>query len=406
MADKSVTDVLAEVVTSAAEHAVKNAKFDVSAYGVITEKEDQHYKIAVFGGEYGIVTNHDYIVGQKVVVTALQGNFRNLIVSESNTSVEILTVKSLVTGVDSLNAEFSSMKDKSQQTENTVQEQLRNTINSWYRDGVPTSDNYPAVNWDTDELKKAHLNDIYYDKLTGICYRWVFDQGEQAYSWKEIIDAGVINAIAMAGSATKIAAEKVRVFTDTPKVPYDVNDLWLYGGIGGALYICVSAKNESGKWEFSDWAVATKYTDDTTANAAVERVGALETKEANDVASLWRSMNGFNDNIGGFTNRDYKTTKKQVYDNKSNIEKNASDITSLRTDLDYAKTAESNHYQDMTRKISAANTNISTLKTNVSDINKTISEITVDNFLAALNLAVNTNGELCYISKDNSEVIT
>ena len=62
--------------------------------------------------------------------------------------------------------------------------------------------------------------------------------------------------------------------------------------------------------------------------------------------------------------------------------------------------------EHMTRKISAANTNISTLKTNVSDINKTISEITVDNFLAALNLAVNTNGELCYISKDNSEVIT
>ena len=125
MADKSVTDVLAEVVTSAAEHAVKNAKFDVSAYGVITEKEDQHYKIAVFGGEYGIVTNHDYIVGQKVVVTALQGNFRNLIVSESNTSVEILTVKSLVTGVDSLNAEFESMKDKSQQTEDTVLDQLK-----------------------------------------------------------------------------------------------------------------------------------------------------------------------------------------------------------------------------------------------------------------------------------------
>lgn len=144
MADKSAIDVLAEVVTSAAERAVKNAKFDVSAYGVITEKEDQHYKIAVFGGEYGIVTNHDYIVGQKVVVTALQGNFRNLIVSESNTSVEILTVKSLVSGVDSLNAEFESMKDKSQQTEDTVQGQLRNTINTWYRNGRPHTYNYPA----------------------------------------------------------------------------------------------------------------------------------------------------------------------------------------------------------------------------------------------------------------------
>lgn len=185
-----------------------------------------------------------------------------------------------------------------------------------------------------------------------------------------------------------------------------MNDLWIYGGVGGALYICITARGETEKWTFSDWAVATKYTDDTTANAAVERVDALETKEADDVASLWRSMNGFNDNIGGFTNKDYIATKKQVSDNTSNIEQNTSDISLLRTDLDKAKTTESNHYQDVTRKISAANTNISTLKTNVSDINKMISEITVDNFLAALNLAVNTNGELCYISKDNSEVIT
>lgn len=67
MADKSVTDVLAEVVTSAAEHAVKNAKFDVSAYGVITEKEDQHYKIAVFGGEYGIVTNQTILWARRLL---------------------------------------------------------------------------------------------------------------------------------------------------------------------------------------------------------------------------------------------------------------------------------------------------------------------------------------------------
>lgn len=44
MADKSAIDVLAEVVTSAAEHAVKNAKFDVSAYGVITEKKTSTIK--------------------------------------------------------------------------------------------------------------------------------------------------------------------------------------------------------------------------------------------------------------------------------------------------------------------------------------------------------------------------
>ena len=102
----------------------------------------------------------------------------------------------------------------------------------------------------------------------------------------EIVDAGVINALSMATSARDLATEKVRVFTDTPTAPYDVNDLWIYGGVGGALYICITARGETEKWTFSDWAVATKYTDDTTANAAVERVSALETKEADDVASL------------------------------------------------------------------------------------------------------------------------
>lgn len=74
--------------------------------------------------------------------------------AESNTSVEILTVKSLVTGVDKLNSEFLSMKDKTQQTEDTVQDQLKNTINTWYRSGIPTTWTYPASEWKTDEEKR------------------------------------------------------------------------------------------------------------------------------------------------------------------------------------------------------------------------------------------------------------
>lgn len=353
MADKSASDVLAEVITSAADRAVKNAKFDVSSYGVITSKDGQHYTIAVFGGEYGIVTNHDYIVGQKVVVTAMQGNFRNLVVSESNTSVEILTVKSLVTGVDKLNTEFASFVDKSQQTEDTIQDQLKNTVNTWYRNGRPQTYTYPASEWTTDDEKKNHINDIYYDKRTGLCYRWVYDQDRQQYFWMEIVDAGVINALSMAATARDLATEKVRIFTSTPTVPYDANDLWIRGGAGGELYICTASKSETESYSFSDWAIATKYTDDTTANAAVKRISDLETKETEDVKTLQQSIDGFNTDYNGFTYRDYKTTKEQVVKNKNDI----------------------------------------------STLNNTVSELTVDNFMAALNLAVNDNGELCYIAK-------
>ena len=96
MSEKSALDILVEETASAARKAVDEAKFDTSTYGVITEKAGTAYKVAAFGGVYRFTSSHEYSVGQKVVVTALQKNFRNIVVTEGNTNVELLNIKSVV----------------------------------------------------------------------------------------------------------------------------------------------------------------------------------------------------------------------------------------------------------------------------------------------------------------------
>ena len=147
MSEKTAVDVIVEQTISAARKAVSEAQFDTSTYGVITEKVGKQYKVAAFGGEYRITSDHDYSVGQKVVVTALQKNFRNIVVTEGNTSVELLNVKSIV---GQLGDDLGKLSDKSEFEQNEAQSQINNTITTYYRHGDPgDNNNDPSVSWRT-----------------------------------------------------------------------------------------------------------------------------------------------------------------------------------------------------------------------------------------------------------------
>lgn len=61
-----------------------------------------------------------------------------------------------------------------------------------------------------------------------------------------------------------------RTFTSQPTPPYAVGDLWVQGSAGDIME-CVTAR-ETGNYNSSDWALASKYTDDTTANTANNRL--------------------------------------------------------------------------------------------------------------------------------------
>ena len=147
-----------------------------------------------------------------------------------------------------------------------LQNQIDDNITSWFFSGVPTAENEPAASWATDTAKKQHIGDLYYDKVTGLGYRWVLDNG--TYSWVVIRDTGVAKALADAAAAQAAADGKVRCFGSTPAPPYDVGDIWMQGA-GGDIMLCKTAR-QSGSYQATDWAKASNYTDDTAANEAAK----------------------------------------------------------------------------------------------------------------------------------------
>jgi hypothetical protein len=80
--------------------------------------------------------------------------------------------------------------------------------------------------------------------------------------WHPIADSDAVKALLEAAKAQDTANNKRRVFTDSPKGPYDKGDLWAQGGTG-ELMVCVNGCSEVGQFFSSDWDKATKYTDDS-----------------------------------------------------------------------------------------------------------------------------------------------
>lgn len=75
-----------------------------------------------------------------------------------------------------------------------------NAIESWRGTGVPTLENKPASDWTTNDDKKKHSGDLYYDKSTGKAYRFGSDDGV-TYTWELNQDTDVAKALADASKA-------------------------------------------------------------------------------------------------------------------------------------------------------------------------------------------------------------
>ena len=154
-----------------------------------------------------------------------------------------------------------------------LQTQIDGSITTWFYEVAPTNSNAPAVNWTTTELKNVHLGDLYYDTITGYCYRYQVQNN--VYSWQRITDTDVTKALSDAQAAQDTADQKRRVFYAQPTTPYDKGDLWVQGS-GGDILRCQTAKTGVQSYSASDWVAASKYTDDTTANSAVQKANAAQ----------------------------------------------------------------------------------------------------------------------------------
>ena len=159
-----------------------------------------------------------------------------------------------------------------------VKNQADGSIETWFYDPVPTLQNAPAINWITVEDKNLHLGDLYYDG-NGKAYR--FQMSGSEYIWQIITDSDITKALSDAKNAQDTADGKRRVFVVAPTnaSEYDVGDLWVnatYGEYNNDLLRCKTAKKANEQWSISHWELASKYTDDTIANAAQEAADAAK----------------------------------------------------------------------------------------------------------------------------------
>ena len=175
-----------------------------------------------------------------------------------------------------------------------LQNQVDGAIETWFYEGEPTLTNAPASSWTTDKDKDIHLGDLYYDNKTGKAYR--FAKEDNTYKWTIITDTDIAKALSDASKAQETADGKMKVFSTQPTTPYQVGDIWVNATYptDGSTYKnevlrCQTAKGAGSQFAIGDWIKASKYTDDTVANAAkaaAEKAQKAAEKAQGDISKL------------------------------------------------------------------------------------------------------------------------
>ena len=193
-----------------------------------------------------------------------------------------------------LSYQMSAFEDAVQANIDEMQDQLDNTIEYWFASGTPTTSNYPASNWNTAALKKEHIGDVYYDESSGYGYRWQVNSGG-TYYWNQLQDDAAVRALAAAQAAQDTADGKRRVFLSQPGTAdaYDPGDLWMHATAGSftdETLVCQTAKSAGTAFSVAHWKKASKYTDDTVANAAAALASQANTTASNASAAATQAQ--------------------------------------------------------------------------------------------------------------------
>jgi hypothetical protein len=260
-----------------------------------------------------------------------------------------------------------------------LQNQVDGAIETWFYEGVPTLKNAPASSWTTDKDKDTHLGDLYYDNKTGKAYRFAKDGN--TYKWTIITDTDIAKALSDASKAQETADGKMKVFSTQPNPPYQVGDIWVnatYPSDGSTykneVLRCQTKKAAGSQFVIGDWIKASKYTDDTVANAAKkaaeEAQKAAQTAQTN-ITNLGKTV----------------TTNKKAFDNYVNdgyLE--PSEIAAMAQDskrLEDAFAAAEKSYNEVkgaevlksTKELTDLNTAFATLTTAKKELIEYLSDI-------------------------------
>ncbi|MCI2931428.1 hypothetical protein [Staphylococcus hominis] len=256
-----------------------------------------------------------------------------------------------------------------------IQKQVDGAIETFYYSGVPTLKNIPASDWKTTKKLEAHLGDLYLDTATGIAYRFLKKgtTSSPTYYWSAISDQIITDALNRAKTAQDTADGKRRVFVNTPVPPYDTGDMWTQG-VSGDILVCQTPKAKGGIYSINDWVKASKYTDDTVANSAVQQLNEYKRTNNLDVANLKKKTS------------DFEKTVVNAFDDRVVSISEASAIKGQLTLLNHEKDRLTRQYENIignSNLVGAEKTKLftaySNMNTKLSDLSTTINSAIVDN---------------------------
>lgn len=150
----------------------------------------------------------------------------------------------------------------------TVKDQVDREFTIWFFEYTPTLSNIPASDWTTPALRELHEQDMFYDKSSGLAYRFE-KSADGSYGWNNITDQQTVKALENAAKAQDTADGKRRVFVAQPTAgqAYDIGDLWVnatYSGSGvnysNDTLRCVTAKVSGAAFSISHWTPASNAT--------------------------------------------------------------------------------------------------------------------------------------------------
>lgn len=266
-------DVLSKVIVDTIDKKLDTANFDKSQTGVVTAVNGNTYTIAVFGSQYNITSDQIFTVGQSVVVTALQGDMKRLVCSPDNVGT-MKTVDSKVKVVGDqlssfVNTDFADTiiryTDVGKFFNINIKDQIDSQIVLWLYNGAPSNSTTPTKDWSTDDAKRLHVGDIYYDCNEEKAYIWTDE-----YEWLTADDENLLKILKIVSKESDAADGSRRVFFNTPSPPYSKGDVWADYSFNGYMLVCQVSRPISASYNRLDWVVASKYTDDTKADEALD----------------------------------------------------------------------------------------------------------------------------------------
>ena len=319
-------------------------------------KEQQETNTNIQNGIQNVtsdVTNYKKINDEELDKIKAKAESLTDTVNKNKTSVDS-TIDSLKSSTDDIDKNLTKLKKDTANKLQNLQNIADAAIETWTMHGAPTIDNKPAIDWNTDQLKKQHQGDIYFDADTGRSYRW------DGNVWVEIKNTDITKALGEVDNIKKTYATKSDLSVTKDSIKGEINETLIKSKQYTKDLVSTESLNRTSAIEASSNSikqhVAESYTQKTEFDDMANNVNVF--------------MNGTQSNLENITNKvDKAADLATKASNKS---------TDTEQKLEQYKTTVSNTYatkgelavtnETITAEVSKRNvleTTIKDLKTNV-----------------------------------------